>query len=261
MPMGEFILDRWIVKAIKQICLEKDISLTSYSDDWLLELSKDGAVQRILGYKFPLNSGVSAQTAEDKVAAYTILSSRQVPAVPHALVRTKTGLYDEWLKNGWKDIVVKPLIGTSGYGVRRFHDSTEASTWIDQQSDDGWAVSPFVDIKREIRLIILDNEILLTYEKQPVMLNNLLMFNLGLGATPKDITVSEEIKDLALKASQALQLRLAAIDVIELKDGSYQILEINDGVMMEHYVQVSPEYKAAGYKVYQAIVEALFPTK
>jgi len=154
--------------------------------------------------------------------------------------------------------VIKPLTGTSGNGVQRFDSSDNALAYIERDVHDGWAISPFVSIKKEIRLIVLDQTILLSYEKRPVMINGLNMFNLGLGATPKKIEVSSTVRDLALRAAQSLRLRLAAVDVIETETGEYLILETNDGIMMEHYARASAEYEQDVTQVYTAIVETLF---
>ena len=258
MQHGEFIQNRWIVSAITQICKDLDISVHSYSHDWLMELSKGTQTQRVLGYKFPLNNGVAAQIAEDKVAAHTILDSQGIPSVPHLLVRTKAESYDTWRNNDWQDIVVKPLNGTSGIGVRRFSDQSLASQWIQAQTEDGWAVSPFVSIVREIRLIVLDGEVLLSYEKSPITIDGLPMFNLGLGATPTLTTVPPQLQKLAASALEALQLRLGSVDIVQLEDGSYKILEVNDGIMMEHFVHTSADYMSAGLSVYRAIIEKMF---
>ncbi len=258
MPKGEFIKDRWMVTAIKDICLERGITLTSYSDDWLLELTKGNITQRVLGYKFPLNNSVAAQSAEDKVTGYLILSSQNIPSVPHALVRTQSTTYHAWETYDWTDVVINPLMGTSGLGVKRFSSPDKALEWINQDPQDGWAISPFVKIKQEIRLIVLDQKILLSYEKLSVTINGLPMFNLGLGATPKKIEASVELQELAQKTCKALGLRLAAVDVVELEDGSFTVLETNDGIMMEHFARTSPEYKEDARRVYQAIITALF---
>lgn len=254
MPIGEFIKDRWMVKAIKNICQERGIDFVSYSDDWLLELSKDTHTARILGYKFSLNNGVAAQSAEDKVATSMILAAHQIPALTHALVRTKDMYYDKWLKKDWQQVVVKPLVGTSGHGVRLFKKTADASEWIKSQTIDAWAVSPFIKIKREVRLIVLDGNVLLAYEKIPVVINGLSMFNLGLGATPKNIQAPDDMKQLAIGAQHVMGLRLAAIDVIEQEDGAIMVLEINDGIMMEHYARASKENQDKAYGVYTAIV-------
>jgi glutathione synthase/RimK-type ligase-like ATP-grasp enzyme len=215
-------------------------------------------VRRVLGYRFDLNDSVASSIAQDKVATYQMLEKAGLPAVPHVLVRTKVSQADQQVMSGWQQIVIKPLVGTSGHGVRLFDDTEQAVRHIEQSKIAAWAAAPFVDIKREVRVIMLDGKPLLTYEKQPVTIRSLKMFNLGLGATPKDIDISPELQELASKAQQELGLRLSTVDIIEDWQGEYRVLEINDSIMMEHYMRQSPEHKERGRRVYDVIVEAMF---
>ena len=256
MVTGEYIKDRWLLKALQHICHEQSIDLTSFSNDWLFELSRGCVTRRVLGYKFDLNSSVAAQTTEDKVAASMILAAHDVPTVPHTLVRTKNTTYD-WQHPDWHQVVVKPLVGSGGIGVKLFQNQDEAGTWMTSQIVDGWAISPFVSIQREVRLIVLDSEVLLAYEKHPVMIDGLLMFNLGLGATPSKIIPSNQLQLLAKKACNVLALRLAAVDIIELKSGELKVMEVNDGIMMEHYAQTSKEYEQDALRVYSTIISTM----
>ena len=256
MVTGEYIKDRWLVKALRHICDEHSITLASFSDDWLFELSRDNVTRRILGYKFDLNSGVAAQTTEDKVASSMILAAHDVPVIPHSLVRTKNVTYN-WQHPDYDQVVVKPLVGSGGIGVKLFQNQDQAGEWMNSQTTDGWAISPFVSIKREVRLIVLDGEVLLAYEKHPVTIDGLLMFNLGLGATPSKITPSNELLSLAKKACKVLALRLAAVDIIELENGELKVMEVNDGIMMEHYALASKEYERDALKVYSAIISMM----
>ena len=258
MQDGEYIIDRWVVNVIRDICQTKAISFRAYSDDWLLELERSGAVRRVLGYRFHLNDSVASSIAQDKVATYQVLDSAGLPAVQHVLVRTKVSHADQQVMAGWQNIVIKPLIGTSGHGVRLYEDTELAIQHIEQSSIAAWAAAPYVDIKREVRIIMLDGGVLLAYEKQPVMIRGLKMFNLGLGATPKDIQASDVLLQLAVDAQRELGLRLSTVDIIENQEGEYKVLEINDSIMMEHYMRRSAAHKERGRTVYTKIIEAMF---
>ncbi|MFZ2126148.1 MAG: ATP-grasp domain-containing protein [Candidatus Microsaccharimonas sp.] len=258
MLKGEFIKDRWLVQMVRDVCHTHDITVKTFSHDWVLELSRGDQTERIIGYKFPLNHSVAGLSAEDKVSSHLILDAHHIPSVPHVLVRTKSIHYDTHQAAEWKQVVIKPLIGTSGHGVQKFNSTKEAIAWIDTEPNDAWAISPFIPIKREIRLIVLDQAVLLAYEKRPVTIDGLAMFNLGLGAVPLKINAPNEIQALAINACKALQLRLAAVDIIERRDGSFMILEINDGIMMEHFSRASNEYRQDAQRVYESIVLTMF---
>lgn len=257
MQQGQYILDRWMVAALRDICREKNISFDSYSDDWLIELSDRSNRHRIIGYKFDLNTSVASTIAGDKVAAYQMLQKSNIPAVEHRLIRTKAGDYPDW-KNGLSKIVVKPLDGTSGHGVALLENTAKVDAYITSRPTiAAWAVSAYQEIKTERRLIILDGQVICSYEKIPVNINDLAMFNLGLGAIPSVNEAPAETIELAVRATSEIGLRLAAVDVIAVND-TYKILEVNDGIMMENFMRHSDQYKQIGFQTYRHIVDAQF---
>jgi glutathione synthase/RimK-type ligase-like ATP-grasp enzyme len=258
MQTGEFITDRLLPRIVRDICVARGIRMTSFSDDWLIELEKDQQTARILGYKFSINDSVSAGIAQDKVATYELLNYHDVPAVEHRLIRTKVGDTD-WRDWSWSDgMVIKPLMGTSGHGVGVVRSTDEATDWMSARGIEAWAVSSLLDIQREIRVIMLDGRVLLAYEKQPVVAEGLKMFNLGKGALPKNIELSREVESLAKDAIQAIGLRLAAVDIIEVSSGELSVLEINDGFMMEHYARFSQDNRRKTQQLYEAVVAVMF---
>jgi len=258
MQTGEFITDRLLPRMVRDICTARGIRMTSFSDDWLIELEKNQQTARILGYKFSINNSVSAGIAQDKVAAYELLNYHDVPAVEHRLIRTKAGDTD-WRVWSWNDgMVIKPLTGTSGHGVGAVYSANKATNWMSTRGIEAWAVSPLLDIYHEIRVIMLDGQVLLAYEKQPVVIEGLRMFNLGKGASPKDIELPSEVALLAKKALHTIGLRLAAVDIVELPGGEYKVLEINDGFMMEHYARFSRDNLEKTKQLYDKVLVALF---
>jgi glutathione synthase/RimK-type ligase-like ATP-grasp enzyme len=258
MQDGEYILDRWMVTMLRDICESRGISFRSYSDDWLLEFEHNSVVSRVLGYRFDLNSSVAGSIAQDKVATYQLLSNAGIDAVPHALVRTKISEVDREVMSRWDQVVIKHLTGAGGHGVRLYDNIGNAISHIEQSGVAGWAVSPFIGINREIRIILLDGELLLSYEKEPILLHGLKMFNLGLGAVPRNIEAGGGIVQLARKAQLALGLRLSTIDIVEKNSGEYTVLEVNDSISMEHYARYSEENRRIAEGVYAKIIDTIF---
>jgi len=256
--LGEYIADRWIVAMLRSLASQRGISFSSWSDDWLIELRKQSQVHRVIGYRFDINDSVASNISKDKVATYTILEDRGIPTVPHVLVRTKVSHADGRSMKQWREIVLKPLDGTSGHGVQKFTNTNDAMRYVQEATIQAWAAAPFVDIRREVRIVMLDGAPLLVYEKYPVALGGLNMFNLGLGAKPIDIVPTDGLIDLARNAQSALGLRLSAVDIIEDAQGIMKVLEVNDAIMMEHYARVSEVNKKRAEEVYDAILSKLF---
>lgn len=257
MQTGEYITHRLMVQIIHDICDERGIDFTSLSDDWLLELTKDGVTKRVLGYKFSLNDSVASSIAGDKVATHLLLKRAGLASVPHVLLRPKVTEEQKAPLRQWNGIVVKPLDGSGGHGVKLCSSADEAVAWIESTDHPAWAAAPFIDIAREIRMVLLDQKPLIVYEKQAVMVDGLKMFNLGMGAEPKEFVPDGPLLDLAARAQTTLGLRLSAVDVVETATGERMVLEVNSGFMMEHYTRFSPENKQHAIEAYTQIVDAV----
>ncbi|MBI3889378.1 ATP-grasp domain-containing protein [Candidatus Saccharibacteria bacterium] len=255
MQQGDYIVDRRMVQLIRQICYERGATLTSYCDNWIFDIRKGDSVGRIFGYKFSLNNSASANLAQDKVGAYEVLEAAHIPAVPHRLLRTKVA--ELTIPEAWNEVVLKPLVGTSGHLVQAFASKSDVYAAIQQSSVEAWAISPRLDIVREARLIVLDGHVLLSYDKRPAQSTELKMFNLGMGATPKDITPTKTMVELAVVGQAALGLRICAVDIVETASGEQMILEVNDGIMMEYYSRFSKENDLRSYTVYDEIIGAM----
>jgi len=260
--MGEYIYDRWMPDAIRQACDALGFSYTTYSDDWIVKIQGDDKLRWVFGYGFDLNAFAASQNANDKVACYQVLSDANIPALPHLLLRaevlTEQYIHDLHEKFEGLDIVLKPLTGTSGRDITRHSSVEETIEYARGKERPDWCVSPFVDIRSEKRIFMLDDEVLVSYDKiMPVDEGGILFYNLGKGAQGVIVEPSAEELSLARRALTALGIRIASVDIITLVDGTQQVIEINSGITMEHFMRQSENYRAIGYDVYRKIVACM----
>lgn len=264
MQTGEYIVNRILPDAVRVACKRHSVTCQSFSEDWILRLSKNGSTQWIFGYKFDINRAAAGQLAQDKVGTYEVLAASKIPAVRHSLVRAVTNQPVDVPKlqmlfpDG--DVVIKPLSGTGGRGVQRYADIQQAVEYIRNSSEPAWAVSPYLDIVSETRLIVLDGAVLLAYEKQqPEIINGLKFYNLSRGAKAATIDQpAEGLEKLAVETCQALGLRLAAVDIVQTARGEHMVLEVNDGFSMEYYVLQSQKNKNRVNALYDAVIAVMF---
>jgi glutathione synthase/RimK-type ligase-like ATP-grasp enzyme len=265
MQNGPYIADRLLPGLVKAYAEQYGIDFQAFSGEWVLRLERDGIIKWIVGYTFDVNSAAAAAVARDKVATYATLQAAGIDTMPHYLVRS---LPHELIHvrelhevlNGLP-VVAKPLEGAGGRDVILFKSTDDALAMIRQSGEPAWALSPFRDLSAEYRLIILDGELLFSYEKsQPALREGLKLFNLGLGAkaSPIEGATLAQLLPMAQQVTQATALRLAAVDIVRLADGSLQVMEVNGGVMMEHFLRQSPENKNRAVAVYEAILNAMF---
>ncbi len=268
MRIGKYIDNRLLPKLIKEICEPKDIALVTYSDNWVIKLTKGDWVSWIYGYHFAINNGAVSEIANDKVATYLVLEQAGVSAVPHYLVRSaaKEKLSEQTIKERVTKpdtpFVFKPLSGSSGRYVYYVSSAVEGLAIVEGSSEAGWTASPHQPIKKEYRVIMLDSEPALLYEKtNPLKKGELKLFNLGMGAIARDVPNNHEnysnLERLASSAAEALSLRFAAVDIVELIDGSCKVLEINSGISFEHYGRQAPENRKTAKQIYKNAVELM----
>lgn len=235
--------------------------------DWVLVLEKDKRTIQLVGYDWSVNSATSQLIARDKTACYELLKCNDVPAIEQKLfLRPDEGRYinmenidDELQHNAIAfnyPVVCKPNNGTAGRGVYQCRNKEELieKTQLLFKTYRSIAVSPFYEFEYEYRVIILDQKPLMVYRKERSETS--WQHNLSHGSRARVVDlkdVPENILYLAINATQAIGITLAAADIADCKDFP-RIIEINSGISFEYFArQGNQEYKIAEM-VYEAIV-------
>ncbi|HIS57249.1 MAG TPA: hypothetical protein IAB48_11435 [Candidatus Fimimorpha excrementavium] len=165
------------VRIIKEICRENQITVRSFGGDWGFLLEKDGRRGFIIGYQFGLNAAVSKDICTDKSIASEIMEQDGVPCVKHICFMAPhmfqyvggNGNWQELTKllNQYGVIVCKDNAGTGGnqvYLVRNQKELEQAADAVFQRAD-AMAVSPYYPIHDEYRVILLDGEVQIVFQK------------------------------------------------------------------------------------------------
>jgi len=163
---------------IKEICEENDISLESFSSDFVFRLTKSGRQAFIFGYQFGLNSAPAHMICEDKAATSEMLSAAKIPNVEHRCFMSPVNLKYVGSDGNWEEmldmlkmygeLVLKDNKGTGGLAVMRVKNRAELENAAQHLflSAHSVSASPFLDILEEYRVIVLDGEIKLIYHKE-----------------------------------------------------------------------------------------------
>jgi glutathione synthase/RimK-type ligase-like ATP-grasp enzyme len=257
----QYITDRWLPDMVKRLCADKGIAVKTFSDEWILTLEKDDIKRHVYGFKIGgMNDGAAVAISQDKVATYELLKGARIAAVPHALISTRANSYDDWEKQAqkWQRFVIKPTHGGGGRGVYVFDDIQAAQQLMATNHEQSWCVSPFVSIKDEVRVILLDDQVVLAFKKyDPVTIHEIPMFNLRLGARATKINPADDLIVMANAARRAVGLRLTAVDIVTLDTGEQLVLEVNEGFSLEHYMRQSLDHKQDAEKVYSAVIDVM----
>lgn len=166
------------VKIIKEICAEKEIILESYSYDWAFRLTKNGVSNYIFGYQFGLNKATMQSICGDKSAASEIMTAHHIPNIAHYCFMSPRklqyvaadGNQTRLLKllEQYKKLVCKDNEGTGGESVYLVHSKKELeyAVYTIFQTAHSMSVSPYYEIEEEYRLIILNGQLKLIYQKE-----------------------------------------------------------------------------------------------
>jgi glutathione synthase/RimK-type ligase-like ATP-grasp enzyme len=252
-------IKRIFVEAIRKYAGAHGISVEARSDGWLILMRRGDRRHFAFGYDIGLNSATAHRIANDKAATAEVLQLAGIDCIPHQLFLSPklgkhitpegsrvamVGLLAKY-PNG---LVVKPNEGTSGRFVFRALNEVELEHAAEEifSTHLSLAISPFVEIADEVRVILLDGAPLVVYSKQRV---SDWRHNLDYGARPI-LLGHGEARDtciaIARHAATAIGIRFASIDIVCV-EGAWKVLEVNSGVMMEVLGKYHPELVNAAY--------------
>jgi len=170
---------RALVSIIEEITAERNIKMTSLSQDWIIRLEKDHVVTHIYGYNFELNSATAQMIANDKSAVSDLLQLNNIPRVEHKLFLNARLANYIGSQGNWTDIlafaqkyafkiVCKPNDGTGGADVFLVTNTLELEQAVHYlfESRQAICLSPFYPVEQEYRIIWLQDHCALAYAKE-----------------------------------------------------------------------------------------------
>src|ERR1700733_12388463 len=169
---------RIFVDAVKRYCAERTIAVEVRADGWLIVMQRGAKRRFAFGYDVGLKSAVAHRIANDKSATAEVLNMSGLAFVPHALflgpeLSEYVGARGTWeamlglLNENPRGIVVKPNEGTSGKSVFRVTTKPALELAVKQifASHLSLAISPYLDIEDEVRVVLIDETPLVVYSK------------------------------------------------------------------------------------------------
>lgn len=251
---------RFFLETIKGYCRDRAIAVEVRSGGWLIVMQRGAQRRLAFGYDVGLNGAAAHQIANDKAATAEVLQLAGVPCVPHALFLGEklrrhiagSGSHEAMrrlLDAHPQGLVVKPNQGTSGDLVTLVKSEAALERAVAEifVAHPSLAISPYLDIDDEVRVVLLDERPLIVYRKQRPSAE--WRHNLDLGAVPvllDDGAARDTCIRLAIDAARAIGVRFGSIDMVRV-DGGWRILEVNAGVKMEALARLHPELVRAAY--------------
>jgi glutathione synthase/RimK-type ligase-like ATP-grasp enzyme len=169
---------RVFVSAVQKYCAEHGIAVETRSQGWLMVMQKGPRRHLVYGYDLGLNSAVTHRIANDKAATAELLEINGIACVPHAFFPSPAlGDYvpagGTWqamlghLSQHPDGIVIKPNEGTSGNLVFKVLDAPALERAVSEifSLNLNLAISPYLQIKNEVRVVLVDDLPVMVYGK------------------------------------------------------------------------------------------------
>jgi glutathione synthase/RimK-type ligase-like ATP-grasp enzyme len=170
--------ERVFVTAVKKYCASHGISVELKADGWLIAMTRGSTRRFAFGYDLGLNSAVAHRIANDKAATADVLGICGISCIPHTAFLSPrmykyivpTGAWTamlDLLKQNPQGIVVKPNEGTGGISVFKVRTEPELEVAAHDifSSEKSLAISPYVEIEDEVRVILIDYRPIVVFSK------------------------------------------------------------------------------------------------
>ncbi|HKO73324.1 MAG TPA: RimK-like protein [Bradyrhizobium sp.] len=177
---------RIFLDAVSKYCVTHGIQIEIRAAGWLVVMRRGTKQHLAFGYDLGLNSSVAHRIANDKAATAEVLHALGIPCVPHTVffspqmneVMPPQASWEAMiaiLRANPSGVVIKPNEGTSGNSVFRVSNGPELELAAHRifASSPSLAMSPWLDIEDEVRVVLLDDRPLLVYSKsRPTILGD-----------------------------------------------------------------------------------------
>jgi RimK family alpha-L-glutamate ligase len=205
-------LDALIIRPIGRGSLEELV----FRMDMLYKLERKGF--------YMVNPPTAIEHCVDKYDILALLEDVGVP-VPRTLATESVNEAIKAFDELGGDIVVKPIFGSRGQGATRVNDIDIADTIFKAITFHHGVIymQEFVEHGfSDIRAFVLGDQVISSMRRVATGWKT----NYSQGAKPAATEISDEFKDLALKAAKAVGCKVAGVDILEGPEGP-RIVDVN----------------------------------
>lgn len=223
-------------------------------------LDAGGRRHPVHGAALGLNGDAAARLATDKDYAAKVLGSAGVPVPDHVIVLAgrDPGPCLAWAREeAGFPMWVKPNDGHGGEGVCKVADLNALLDALDPlRAAGGHVLFQAHQPGRELRVMVLEGRVVLGYERVGAGVGPA---NLSRGARVQNVKLHPEIDAMAVRATEALGLRWAGLDMIvpDPQGPEAVVLEVNAAPGLDAYAVAAPDNWARAREVLRAALEAL----
>jgi len=206
---------------IKRPISHDDLLITRFVSGYSSSQFSDLKQLEDMGHK-TMNRPEGLKLAEDKWETHKLLEKIHIPTA-------KTMRLSDWQASYWEGhqkLIIKPKDGLSGEGVELIDDTSQVEKWQRLPGADNLLVQEFLPRGNEdIRLLVIGNKCLGGIVRRSAA--GEFRSNLSLGGSAERLVVSPEMAALAIRATKAIGLDYAGVDLMWNRTGSLIVNEVN----------------------------------
>lgn len=176
------------------------------------------------GGLFIVNPPSSIEKAVDKYYALSLLSEHGI-AVPKTVVTENPDAALDGFRDLGRDVVIKPLFGSQGFGVTRVSDLEVARRIYNTLTYAHHVLysQEFIHHgRRDIRCLVVGGRVVAAMSRRARGWKT----NVSQGAKPVSIDIPSEVEEIAIRSAEILGCKVAGVDLLESADG-YFVNEVN----------------------------------
>lgn len=177
-----------------------------------------------------INPAAATAICDDKALTTLALERAKVPTPRTMLAFSVEAALDACEKIGYP-AVLKPVTGSWGRLLAKVNGPEQARAILEQKKELGsihhaiFYVQEFLEKPdRDIRAFVVGDEVIAASYRT----TNHWITNTARGATSSPCPVTDELQEIALRATHAVGARWAGVDLIETQDG-FSCVEVNTG--------------------------------
>ena len=181
-----------------------------------------------------VNSFSVSEICGNKLITSLILKKNNVPT-PKTTFAFSTESARECMKKLGYPLVVKPIIGSWGRGVYQIKDQSMADMMLDSRQENYNSFSRIYYLQelidrpsRDIRCIVIEDQIVASVFRYSS--ENEWRTNVAVGGRTEMAPLTSELKEIVLKASNAVGGGILGVDLMEDKERGYLVHEVNNTV-------------------------------
>ena len=171
-----------------------------------------------------INPPKAIEVADDKFRSGIYLAEADIP-IPRSIITENMDDALVGFLSLREDVIVKPIIGSSGREIVRITDREIAWRIFDTLLRSNQVIFMQEHLphgQQDIRVLIVDNKLVAAMYR----VSGTWKSSISEGARPKPCKIDESLEQLSINASKALGCELARVDIVEAKDRRY-VLDVN----------------------------------